>query len=247
MYNPNNIDEYHFDKNIYEKKIEKDLKKININRKDLDEIVMKFFNEIKDETKDEDYIYDYQLIPLDIYSPFFDVITKSKIYYQYAIPIPINVIKKYNLKDDYVSIFNSNSNLISLKIYYKDIEDINYLKELKINFKNIKGLYLCINEEYGNEEEEEEEEEVDQEKEDEKKENENNIKNYDFLRTFFSVDNFGVNIIKLKLHLPKKGNNGILEQNLLENLNNLKSLRTLELSRFKFKNKCEINITNLKK
>ena len=243
LYNSNNILEDKFDKNIYEKKIEKDLKRIGkIDRKDLDELVLKYYEEIKDEKKNEgEYLYYEDDSLIDVFSPFFDIISKSKIFYQYTIPISINVIKKYNLKNEYVSIFKSKSNLKSLKIYYKDIDDLYYLKELKINFNNIKALSFCVNEENDVEEEEENDEEEEENGEEGK---EDNTKISDFLKHFISVDNLGNNILKLNLNLPKKYNN--LKQNILENINNFGTLKILELSGFGFKNKCEIKINDLK-
>lgn len=203
---------------------------------------MKYYDEIKDENKnEEEYLYYEDDSLIDVFSPFFDIISKSKIFYQYTIPISINVIKKYNLKNDYTSIFNSKSNLKSLKIYYKDIDDLYYLKELKINFNNIKALSFCVNEENDVEEEEENDEEEEENGEEGK---EDNTKISDFLKHFISVDNLGNNILKLNLNLPKKYNN--LKQNILENINNFGTLKILELYGFGFKNKCEIKINDLK-
>ena len=222
--------------------MEKDLSNIKLERKDFDKIVFNYFNGVKEgEEVDED-----SLIKLDIYSPFFDIISGSgfKQFNYFGIPISIIVMNKFNLKNDYISVFekmnNSNIKYNSLYIYYKDIEDINDLNELKINFNNIKILNISI---YDDEDEDEDEDSNEDNKEKESKEN--NVKKYDCLKKFFSFNNFEVNLVYLDLTLPKKGNIK-LESNLFNNVN-FQSLRDLRLIRFKFRTNFEIKINNLEK
>ena len=121
IYNKDNIYEETFDKNVYNKRLEKDLSNIKLERKDFDKIVFNYYNGAKEgeEVGEDDGI------KVDIYSPFFDIISSSgtKHFNYFGIPISINVIKKYNLKKDYISVFekmnNSNIKYNSLYIYYK--------------------------------------------------------------------------------------------------------------------------------
>ena len=248
IYNPNIISKGKFYKNFYEKKIEKDLKKIKVNRKDFDKIVYSYFIGMEEKLKlkysNELESIDNQEVLIDIYSPFFEIISKSKIFSIFTIPISIKMIKKYNLKKDYYSVFdklnNLNINLSSLIIYYNNIDDINYLEELGINYKNIKKISLYINLEENDDEEEEEYEEKD---ENEEKEKEICIN----LKNLFSFDNFGINLLYLKLNFDIDFfGNFKLEPNIMENINNYQSLRILEVFNYRLENNFEININKLK-
>ena len=257
IYNSDNIYEETFDKNIYDKILSIDLNTIKLDRKEFDSIVFNYYNgseEIEEIEDEEKLNKNYKDIKIDIYSPFFDIISKSKNFNLYTIPISINIIKKFNLKNDFIEVFEkmnkSNIKYESLTIYYNGIEDMNYLNELKINFNNIKKLSFCLYQDEDDDEDEDEDEDYVNVEDDEdynnkgNKSNECNIKNYDFLKTFFSFDNFGANLISLQITLPKKGNEK-LESNLLENINNFHSLKSLELTRFKFKTNFEIKLNNL--
>lgn len=239
IYNKDNIYEETFDKNVYNKRLEKDLSNIKLERKDFDKIVFNYYNG----DKEGEEVGEDDGIKIDIYSPFFDIISSSgtKHFNYFGIPISINVIRKHNLKKDYISVFekmnNSNIKYNSLYIYYKYIEDINYLNELKINFNNIKKLDFSIYDDEDDEDEDYDENNTDKESK------ENNAKKYDCLKKFFSFDNFEVNLVFLDLILPKKGNFK-LESNLFKNLN-FQSLKFLGLTWFKFKTNFEIKLNNL--
>ena len=231
IYSTDNMHLDTFDKNIYNKRLEKDLKNIKFEKKDFDKIVFNYYNGVKEEI-DED-----TELKIDIYSPFFDIISRSflKHFNYFGIPISINIMNKLNLKKDYISVFekmnNSNIKYNSLYIYYKDIEDINYLNELKINFNNIKKLVFSIDDA------------GDDEDNKEKESKGNFVKKYDCLKKFFSFNNFKDNLVYLDLILPKKGNFK-LESNLFKNVN-FQSLKLLGLSWFKFKTNFEIKLNNL--
>ena len=86
---------------------------------------------------------------ISIFSPIFDVFVKEgkdifdKLFYIY---IDVDSLIKYNLKSDYISAFEklneSNVNYSSIDYLFTKNEDISYLYELKINFANIKKLYI---------------------------------------------------------------------------------------------------------
>ena len=106
------------------------------------------------------------------------------------ITISTNLIEKFNLKSDYISTFEklngSNTKYSAIKFLYKDDNDLNYLKEFNINFKEIKCLLI-------------------------KQERNSFIKNYDyFFQNLFSFYNINNNLvyleidIYLKMYLMKK-------------------------------------------
>ena len=92
-------------------------------------------------------------IDLEIYSPFFDYLIKKK-YFNEFFTIPIKMIynQKLNSNNEYISIFKllnvSNITYSSIKFDYLRNDDIDFLKELNINFNNIKRFE--INEDWEN-------------------------------------------------------------------------------------------------
>ena len=95
---------------------------------------------------------------VDIYSPLLEIISKLKIFEKYTIYISQNTLD-VNLVENYTKLFNklNKSNIKYTSIYYsfKDIKKINYLKEINLDFNNIKRIILdikandyIINEEY---------------------------------------------------------------------------------------------------
>ena len=85
---------------------------------------------------------------IDIYSPFFDSLSKSEIFNDAFITIiPMNK-KKDKIKKDYISKFNElnklNIKYTSLSIKFSDSNDIKYLKDFHINFNIIKNLEIII-------------------------------------------------------------------------------------------------------
>ena len=138
-----------YDKNYLTNKLNKDLsnKKICIN--EFKEILIDLFKNYLDlKNKEYDY-YDRDERKLDIYSPFFDDISQGELYEKiYTIPIPIEIIKKFNLKNDYISAFTkkneSNGKYPSLTVYYTECEDIKLLKELNIYFNKVQRLSLIF-------------------------------------------------------------------------------------------------------
>ena len=85
---------------------------------------------------------------IDIYSPFFNLLSKEKKFNElFTIPLPIKDIKKLDHgTQDYISAFDElnkiNLSYPILKIFYSDLDDINYLYDLKVNFNLIKKLKI---------------------------------------------------------------------------------------------------------
>ena len=220
-----------FDKDILKKKLNEDLLKYNVHfdNNTLQKIVIKNFRQkIKDfeKQKSDEGLVKYNSF-IDIYSPFFDSIANSDIFDSFTIRIIINKIEKYNLKDDYISIFEKmnklKNNYSSIAFFYKDSNNIKYLKEFKINFGNIKKL--SIMQKYNS-----------------------FIMNYDiFFNGLFSFNNIGNNLIDLNINIDNNRNNIEIEPQLLEIINNFKSLKKMSLSGFKFKNNFNLRLNNIEK
>ena len=180
-------------------------------------------NDNKNNNKDINSII---LCQINIFSPFFDFISKSNFFDIMALPISVKIIEKLNLKNNYIETFEQ-MNKLNLKypiitFNYKNSNDINYLKEFKIRFSKIKRL--IISHDYSI-----------------------NIEDYDyFFKTLFSFNNIEKNLVYLNLFMGfnKKGR---LDSNSLRNINSCSSLETLELKGFKFKTTFIFKLKNLTK
>ena len=156
---------------------------------------------------------------IDLYSPFFDALSKTDFFGKnFIIPISVIEIEKYNLLNDYILKFDALNKLnskYSLDFSYKDARNINYFKIFKINFAKIEKLQ--INNIYSD------------------KEN-----NFDyFFSTLFSFDFIGN---YLTLLMPSKS---IINTNIFAKINNLNTLKYLELNSFKFNTPLIIKMNNL--
>ena len=91
----------------------------------------KYFDKINEEELDS---YKKHRILIDIYSPFFEELSKTSNFNEtFTISIlPRYIINKYNLKNDYINLFDKNK-YSSLKINFGEIEDFNIIDELNIN------------------------------------------------------------------------------------------------------------------
>ena len=165
------------------------------------------------------YIKSLKDYNLDIFSPFFDLLIKSEIIENFSIKIMLNKIQEYDLMDDYISLFDElnkiDSNYPALKFYYNSQDDLNfYFNEFNVNVGKINTLFL-INEE-------------------EKDFQQGNF--YFFFGNFFAIKDFETNLIHLELILNSSDDNKFVEfdPNLLEKLNDFKSLKHLKIKGFKF-------------
>ena len=136
LFNEDNIIPSKFDKEIYNKKLIEDLKKNNIESKIMNEYML---NKLKKESKKENvkkyhYLnFDSGKYNIDIYLPFFDLISKSQILETNRnISIPIKVIKTFDLLKDYNLVFNK---MNKSKIIYRGLV-INFGKYNNINLLN---------------------------------------------------------------------------------------------------------------
>ena len=247
----NNYNTENFDKNELKNNLENDLSKSGVDINIIKKICINYFKKFLSINKEKNNIDDKEeeknklsKLYIDIYSPFFDLISKSEIFEQFIILISTYEIEKFNLKNDYQNVFSImnelNINYSSIEFIFKDINDINYLKEFKINFGQIKKLII-------------------------KQKQRINLKNYNyFFNNLFSLNKIGSNLSYLNINifnedLLHKSNSMIenydkevfnedeIESKLFENLNNFKSLEILKLSGFNFKNNFTLNLFNLKK
>ena len=212
-----------FDKDYLNTKLEKDLKYINIDIKIIKEYVVKCFENYNFNNRDnydnyeDDEDDNNNEIYIDIYSPFFEILSKIKNFEKiFIIPISSILIEKYNLKNDYISIFNNlnslNINYPFLEFYLKEEKDINYFIDFKINFNLIKKLKIdnrdksriISDQNYGN-----------------------------FFKNLFMFKDIENNLVKLDIIIIRK-NEGI-DPNIIECINNFKVLKYLSLDGFKFK------------
>ena len=163
---------------------------------------------------------------ISIFSPFYEHISKCDYFEIFKLAISSKLIEKFNIKEDYISAF-AQINELNLKypvilFDYKDSNDINYLKDLKIKFGKVKKFAATHDFSIY-------------------------IKDYDyFFKTLFSFSNFEKNIVYLNLFIGCNRNLRI-ESNSLRNLNSCTSLETLELKSFKFKTTFIFNLKNLNK
>jgi len=204
-----------FNKDNLKKKLNTDIytnKTYIINDKNF---YIKYFTKFKNTNNDSNTY-------IDIYSPYFNSLSKMKDFGAlFTITLPIELIKKYNLKNEYASIFDklnrSNSQYSSLLIICKNPVDIYYLKGFNINFNQIKKVII---------------------EENDKNEKKDNI----LFKALFSLNIIENNLsyLNLKFYLNE------IEPKLFEKLNNFVSLEYLELEGFKFKTTFIIKLANLK-
>ena len=175
-------------------------------------------------------------IKVDIYSPFFDSLLKKEIsQHNFEIRIPIDKIENFELKNDYISacekINNSemNTNYPCVNFKYRNPDDINYLKDLKLNFNLIKQLKL---------------KQIKNEKE---KENDNiEKKSFDnFYKTLFSLPDIKNILVDLDLRINGDVNK-IAIPNSFEEINNLKALKNLIIKGYSFENSFTLKLFDLK-
>ena len=196
-------------------------KNININDDIIKKIILRYFDNSIESLNKKDNKNNYPLFIINILSPLFDIISKSKIFDKFIIQIKTNEIERFNLNKEskFKKINKSKIKYSAIKFLFKDSKDINYLKDFKINFEQIK--ILIIEEDFIS-----------------------NIKNYDnFFKTLFSFNNFGKNLISLVLYLNNDDN--YIDSKVFSNLNNFQSLKKLNIIRFKFNSNLRLKLKNL--
>ena len=237
-YKPQNYP-LNFDKNALLKNLENYSSKYNIDIYNLKTYLVhyykKYFNSLIENNKTGFIDYKKYGKIIDIYSPFFDILSKNDFFEKiFSIPIIIKTIEKYQLKNDYCKVFENlnklNINYSSLKIYIKDYNG-DFLKTLNINLNQIRRLTIYqLSDNY-----------------------ENKI-NYLYcnLEYIFSYKDLVNNLVYLEINLSiKKGYyfdyRYKLDINDMKIINNLKSLEQLILDNFNFIEILNLKLYNLKK
>ena len=210
-YNPNRINK----KLLYDT-LTSFIKKNNIDLDSLKEYLIEFYKNQKNLKKGKLF--------LDIFSPFFEELSKSECFDLFIIPLEMDLIDKNQLNSDYIAAFeNLNKkelNNICLKINFRNEKDINLLKDININFEKIQELDI-IN--VGNEK---------------------NI-NYDnIFKQLILAPNFGKNLKKLYLKIHDVWGK-INDIKIFEKINNFSNLLSLELNGFKFQKNFKLNLNNI--
>ena len=212
----NNFDKVE-DKNILINNLDNYLKELNVNFDFIEEYVINS--------------YENKEIKIDIYSPFYDSLLKNGTTKKnLTIKIPIEKIKNFDLKNDYISAIGklNNSkiddmNYPYINITYNNPNDINYLTELKLDFHKIKQLKL------------KDKENLKEQSEEKKGDTDNNNKilekiTYDtFYKTLFALPDIQNVLIDLNLKISeKKGyNENISIPSSFEEINNLLKILNL--------------------
>lgn len=202
-----------FNKDILNKKYKEDLDKSNIDNKLFKKIVANVCIKIANETEFiKDEFSSIHRVPeeiIEIYSPLFDEISNSPFFKKFfTILISIDIIQKYDLIKDYISFFKklneTNINYSSLTINYKENSNSEIIKQLNINFDNIKRFTFNY-------------------EEDEKKDYSNSNNYHIFFNNLFSLFNAKNNLVYLNLKRINRNYNK-LNSNYIKLINDFKSL-----------------------
>jgi len=210
--------------NILKKAFQNDLLKSNLSEDDIIKYLIDYYNRLiqsKITPKKEESL-------IDVHSPLFEPFSKEK-YFEEIFTIPI--LMQDN--DAYVNAFSKlNSNYPKLDLYYKNVDDIDYLQKYKINFNLLKRLNL-------------------------QPEGDIVINNYSLLNSLFSLPNIKNNLKYLEIkgtlkddekpHFHFYGNHNIEEvYELKGSLNDFTSLEVLKLTSFVFIELFELKTFHLK-
>ena len=218
-----------FDKDYLKNIFKEELFKYNININIIPKIINYLENEEKnkiniDKDDNDDKIKEKKLNfgnKIDIYSPFFDsLLNNNKIFEKFSIIIPTRYFKKFNLKNDYISIFeNLNKSKIkyeSITLFCNDNNDLIYLKDLNIKFEQIKKLSIKI------------------------------IGEQIYYDKFFDIL-LSLNIHNNLLYLSLKYNYySKINEKVFIKINNFNALKDLSLTKFYFEDVFKLKLSNLK-
>ena len=199
-----------FNKNLLNENLKSFINKNNINLDSLNSYFIDYYKKNAGDFKLK--------ILIDIYSPFFNVLTNSECLELFIIPIEMDIIQKNQLLEDYKKSLENLKNF-SVKINYINEKDILLLLDI-MHFEEVKELNM-IN--IGNEK---------------------NVNYEQIFTNIFSIKNFGnkLNNLNLKIHDVWST---ITNSSIFEKINNFQNLKTLELNGFKFTNKFQLNLNNL--
>ena len=230
-----NFDVNNFNKNFLYKKVEDDLKEHNLKIDDVKNIFEKYNKKyFKKENNNKIFILDDEINIYDIYSPFIDAIIPFQ--NDIFINIPLNYVKKYNLINDYKIFFEKNINNITLlNISIDEVEQIKLLNELNFNSFLIECIFIELNLKENINDKDENNENLD------KINNENN----NLILQLFEFLIKQKNLNSLKLNLNKFNQDYTINNNIFTSLNNLQSLKYLNLEYLNLSDKFIIKLEQL--
>ena len=217
-----------FSKDLLKDELEKDLLKTNFEKKNLNNYIKRNFKRFKINEKYRKFSplkFNADLIQVDIFSPFFDILSEIGFLELGSIIIQINLIEKYDLKKDYILAFEklnkSNIKYTTLTCNFQSNDDIKYLKDFHINFNQIKNLIFYEEKECG-------------------------IMNHDyFFDTLFTIEGIVNNLVILDIKIINDYYTEPIDPKALKNLNNFKSLKILRLENLQTENIFLLKLKNL--
>ena len=217
LYSNDYTDYMYFSKDKLKKQFKKDLEYlIPVDNDIIQKIVINYFSKKKYESDYSEHI--------DIYSPFFDILSETEFFGNiFIIQFLIEIIKKCKLKKDYISKFKElnklNINYTSIDFYFDDDEDINFLKDCNINFNQLKKLVI-------------------------RKQLFKKTYNEQLFKSLFTLIHTANNLVYLSLNIPNKDIK--ISNDSFEFINNFKFLEHLELDSFEFATTFIFKIKTLK-
>lgn len=133
-----------FNKYHIKNELESDLSKLKLDFNLLKKYFLNYFENLWKEIKHKDDDDEYQI---DIYSPFFEIISKTKLFeLKFTIFLNGEIIDENKLENDYISCFRKlndyNIKYSSLTLFFIRPEHLNYLNNLNIDLKKIKRLNI---------------------------------------------------------------------------------------------------------
>ena len=220
-FSTNTFDQQNFDSTYLKSQFTKEILKYNINLNIMSTIINNYFRNNKSPKileKNKKYINSG--IEIDIFSPYFNFLSKDDIFKNFCIIIPLIRIRKFNLINDYKDIFaqlaERKSNYNSIILYTNNNDDVELINNLGINFNQILKLSAI---------------------------NLGNQFNYnDFFNILFSTN---LNNTLLYLSLKKDYYPEIKPEN-FTSINNFNILESLSLDEFRFTEKFILKIKSLK-
>ena len=202
--------------NILKDTLNKDLILYNIKNGLPPKYIFNFFKENSEIIKDKE---------LSIYSPLFDFLSKNDIFKYFNISIPVEIIEKFKLKNDFSKSFNElnslNSNYTSIILKCQKSNDLKYLNEFKINLEKIKKLSLWL---------------------DSKKFEIDDY--YNLLNNLFSINILKYNLTELNIN--SEGKSFEIDEEIMDNINQFEVLEDLRLNGFEINGNFILKLGNLK-
>ena len=215
-----NLERYSEKIEILYDKFKKQTLKYKINSQNINKFVVNYFNNYYNNLNNKEYSLYENSKDIDLDSPFFDVLLNTDFFNKiFNIAISIEYIYEKEYKSKLKKINESNIEISSLTFYieYEEDFDLNLIKDLNINFSQLKKLII--------------------------KKNRYLEINFKELINLFNIQN---NLIYFQYESGDYYHSHKIDLNLIEIINNFKSLKYLILSGVKISSLFELKLNNLK-